>query len=72
MLGGTPAMGIGYEDKTKQIFKQLDLSTYQTSCECESQVWIETFDKFLIDLPLIQHKLAPAAATAFKERQNLV
>jgi colanic acid/amylovoran biosynthesis protein len=58
MLGGTPAMGLAYESKTPEIFRQLGLKKYQlpfTSyatrwCECASGLF-EDLDAVRVALP---------------------
>ncbi|MBU0994025.1 MAG: polysaccharide pyruvyl transferase family protein [Proteobacteria bacterium] len=47
MLGGTPAFGLGYEDKTKEIFGQMGLSDYQIHFNSPLDQWISKVDKFL-------------------------
>src|SRR5204863_172344 len=36
MLGGTPAMGVGYEPKTREIFNQLGLEAFQIPFEADA------------------------------------
>jgi polysaccharide pyruvyl transferase WcaK-like protein/2-polyprenyl-3-methyl-5-hydroxy-6-metoxy-1,4-benzoquinol methylase len=46
MLAGVPAMGIGYEDKTSQIFRQMGLDAYQTRFDFNVEKWIEHAERF--------------------------
>ncbi len=41
MLAGVPAMGLGYEDKTEEIFRQMGLESYQIPFTSDAQNWIE-------------------------------
>lgn len=68
MLGGTPAMGLGYEEKTRGVFAPLGLERYQVSANADYEKWIECFDGFMKDarmigrqLPLILDEAARAA-----------
>lgn len=58
MLSGTPAMGLGYEDKTEQVFHQLNLGNYQVGFDRSSADWIVCKDRFLDDIDKI-HKILP-------------
>lgn len=60
MLSGVPAMGLGYEDKTEQIFGQMGLNAYQIRFDANQQDWINTADAFFEDVHLIRDRLAPA------------
>lgn len=72
MLGGTPAMGLGYEDKTPGIFKQLGLEAYQLGFEEEASAWIDRTRIFLNDLEAIRSALPGALAYACaKARKNI-
>lgn len=53
MLGGTPAMGLGYEDKTEQVFKQLELEKYQVRFDEDLSEWIACKNRFLNDRDVI-------------------
>ncbi len=57
MLGGTPAMGIGYEDKTAGIYQLLKLQNYQVSFEQPLENWIACADKFMTDNSKISEHL---------------
>jgi polysaccharide pyruvyl transferase WcaK-like protein len=50
MLAGTPAMGLGYEDKTAEIFRQLGLEPYQVNFQDEVETWLECAARFQSDL----------------------
>lgn len=57
MLGGTPAMGLGYESKTEEIFKQLELEKYQVRFDKDLSDWLDCKEKFLDDIGLINSVL---------------
>jgi colanic acid/amylovoran biosynthesis protein len=57
MLGGTPAMAIGYEDKTKGIFNDMGFLKYQVDFEKEVDEWIACVNSFLSDIELIRDQL---------------
>ncbi len=57
MLGGTPAMGLGYERKTYEIFKQLNLESYQTEFENGEDAWLQCAERFLSDVGKIRTML---------------
>src|SRR5205807_1734099 len=67
MLAGTPAMGLGYESKTQEIFGQLGLSSYQVDFESEKSSWVHCADRFLADIPSIRTEL-PLALDRLCER----
>jgi polysaccharide pyruvyl transferase WcaK-like protein len=54
MLGGTPAMGLGYEPKTEGVFRQLGLEPYQVPFDTAGNSWLRCADRFLADLPEIR------------------
>lgn len=58
MLGGTPAMGLGYEDKTEQVFKQLDLEKYQVRFDKTLSEWMMCKERFIQDSDYISSKLS--------------
>ncbi|MHB9025863.1 MAG: polysaccharide pyruvyl transferase family protein [Armatimonadota bacterium] len=70
MLGGTPAMGIGYEDKTEYIFNMLGLSDYQVKLGAEAGDWMTCADRFLGDLrpfgQVLERRIAQAARKAWE------
>jgi len=47
MLAGVPAFGLGYEDKTQQIFQQMGLDKYQTRFDGDFNSWISNIQHFL-------------------------
>ncbi len=57
MLGGVPALGLGYEDKTSEIFHQMKLDDYQVHFREDSAAWIQCGDQFLVDIPDIRQHL---------------
>lgn len=57
MLGGTAAMGLGYEEKTKGIFSQLDMEKYQVDSTQEFAEWKKTYDYFINDVENIRFRL---------------
>lgn len=60
MLAGTPAMGLGYEHKTAEIFQQLGLGDFQVRFDGKIADWLACAEKFLARLPEIRNGL-PAA-----------
>ncbi len=60
MLAGVPAMGLGYEDKTEQIFRQMGLERYQIQFKADSDSWINVADRLLVNLTGIRDSLANA------------
>jgi colanic acid/amylovoran biosynthesis protein len=60
MLAGVPAMGLGYEDKTQEIFRQMGLESYQIPFTSEVESWIEKAEYFLASLNGIRDRLAKA------------
>lgn len=60
MIAGVPAMGLGYEDKTEQIFRQMGLEQYQTHFDTSVQRWIGTADPFLANTSAIREHLGKA------------
>lgn len=57
MLGGTPAMGLGYEDKTEGIFRQMQLDDYQVFYDKSLEEWTACYDRFARDLDQIKNDL---------------
>lgn len=47
MLGGTPAMGLGYESRTKESFEQLGLGSFQVPFESSFPKWVACAREFL-------------------------
>ena len=60
MLAGTPAMGLGYEHKTEEIFRQLGFGDFQLRFDDTIDAWIGCWETFLGRVPEIRSKL-PAA-----------
>ena len=60
MLAGTPAFGLGYEQKTEEIFNQLGFGDYQTRFDTDVGQWLDRSDQFLRDVRTIRHQLEPA------------
>jgi polysaccharide pyruvyl transferase WcaK-like protein/2-polyprenyl-3-methyl-5-hydroxy-6-metoxy-1,4-benzoquinol methylase len=60
MLAGVPAMGLGYEDKTEEIFRQMDLEPFQIPFTSDAQRWIEKADYFLANVNNIKAQLPKA------------
>jgi polysaccharide pyruvyl transferase WcaK-like protein len=58
MLGGTPAMGLGYETKTREIFGQLGLDAFQIPFESEVNTWLSCARRFLDSAGEIREKLS--------------
>jgi colanic acid/amylovoran biosynthesis protein len=57
MLGGTPAMGLAYESKTPEIFRQLGLKPYQVPHESYGTRWCECASRLLNDLDEVRASL---------------
>jgi colanic acid/amylovoran biosynthesis protein len=60
MLAGVPAMGLGYEDKTQEIFRQMGLESYQIPFTSDGPNWIGKTRHFLANLSGIRDQLAKA------------
>lgn len=59
MLGGTPAAGLGYEDKTEQIYRQLGLSDLQVPFDAPANEWIALADRLIARIDSL-HRSLPA------------
>lgn len=70
MLGGTPAMGLGYEDKTKGIFEQLGLECYQVNADANYELWIQCFERFVNDAEDIRRRLPSILDNIAKEAEK--
>lgn len=70
MLGGTPAMGLGYESKTAEIFGQMGYAAYQTGFEMDLDAWLACANHFLADIAAVRAQL-PAALDSLCERAQL-
>jgi colanic acid/amylovoran biosynthesis protein len=57
MLGGTPAMGLAYESKTPEIFRQLGLKKYQVPFTSYATRWCECASGLLDDLDAVRAAL---------------
>lgn len=57
MLGGTPAMGLAYEPKTPEIFRQLGLKKYQVPFTSYATRWRECATGLLDDLDAVREAL---------------
>jgi polysaccharide pyruvyl transferase WcaK-like protein len=60
MLGGTPAMGLAYESKTPEIFRQLGLKAYQLPFTAYATRWCECASRLLADLDPVRAALPDA------------
>src|SRR5438552_1628267 len=69
MLGGSPAMGLGYEQKTPEIFGQLGLESYQVGFEQNAAAWLRCAEKFLSDAAAIRVALPEALNDACRRAQ---
>lgn len=47
MLGGTPAMGVGYASRTKETFEQLGFESFQVPFESGASKWVACARAFL-------------------------
>jgi polysaccharide pyruvyl transferase WcaK-like protein len=63
MLGGTPAFGFGYEQKTEEVFRQLNLSPYQARFDTNWHNWLSRIEQFLRDVPMIRSRLQQSLDT---------
>jgi colanic acid/amylovoran biosynthesis protein len=70
MLAGTPALGLGYEQKTREVFRQLDLEPYQVRFETELDDWLCSAERMLADIGKIRATL-PAALDRLASRAAL-
>lgn len=70
MLGGTPALGLGYESKTKGIFTSLGLQEYQVDYDKPFDEWRDCVSKFLQDIDLIREKLGESLDRVAKTAQD--
>jgi polysaccharide pyruvyl transferase WcaK-like protein/SAM-dependent methyltransferase len=57
MLAGTPAMGLGYEQKTCDIFQQLGLDSCQVPFDQDAAAWLACAKSFLADVPALRSRL---------------
>src|SRR5258708_7810857 len=54
------AMGLGYEEKTEEIFRQMGLETYQIPFTSDAREWIGKAGHFLANANRIRDQLAKA------------
>lgn len=47
LLGGTPAMGLGYEDKTKGIFDAIGIAAYQVNADASYDQWLSCYERLM-------------------------
>lgn len=57
MLGGTPAVGLGYEEKTREVFHQLELDRYQVPFTAGIDTWLSGADRLLAEIDTIRASL---------------
>ncbi len=57
MLGGTPAVGLAYEQKTPEIFRQLGLKTYQVPFTAYQTRWCACASRLIDDLDAVRNML---------------
>ncbi len=57
MLGGTPAVGLAYEQKTPEIFRQLGLKTYQVPFTAYQTRWCACASRLIDDLDAVRKML---------------
>jgi polysaccharide pyruvyl transferase WcaK-like protein/SAM-dependent methyltransferase len=57
MLAGTPAMGLGYEEKTQEVYHQLGLDPYQIPFTADLDDWLSGADRLLADIDTIRASL---------------
>ena len=64
MLAGTPAMGIGYEARTREIFGQLGLGPFQIPFESSAPTWLACAREFLDAVENLRGELPSILAKA--------
>lgn len=69
MLGGTPAAGLAYEQKTPELYRQLDLEPLQIPFEARVEDWITLADQ-LIESALRVHRALPTALDRLSQRAH--
>ncbi len=57
MLAGCPAMGLGYEKKTSEIFQQLGLEPFQASFDSDLENWLRCARQFLAETTRLRARL---------------
>jgi polysaccharide pyruvyl transferase WcaK-like protein/SAM-dependent methyltransferase len=57
MLAGTPALGLGYEEKTQEVFHQLGLDAYQVPFTADIEEWVSGADRLLADIDGVRASL---------------
>ena len=57
MLAGTPAMGLGYERKTEDIFEQLGLESCQVAFNLSAEAWLACAEGFLAKAAIVCARL---------------
>jgi polysaccharide pyruvyl transferase WcaK-like protein len=70
MLGGTPAMGLGYETKTEQIFGSLGFGEYQARFDDEYSTWQQCWQRFCRDGNSIHGRLHAALEKQCKRAES--
>src|SRR4029079_12956980 len=60
MLAGTPALGLGYEEKTREIFHQLELDRYQVPFTAGLDAWLSGADRLFAEIDKIRASLGPS------------
>jgi colanic acid/amylovoran biosynthesis protein len=60
MLAGTPALGLGYEEKTREVFHQLELEPYQLPFTADLDAWLSGADRLLAEIDTIRASLSPS------------
>jgi colanic acid/amylovoran biosynthesis protein len=69
LLGGTPAMGLGYEQKTREIFHQLGLESCQVPFEHNAASWLQCAENFLADSARLRARLPEALDQACRQAE---
>ncbi len=79
MLGGTAAMGIGYEDKTEGIFSSMGFKEFQVSFDMPVEEWISCTKNFLtkieqirLSLPAILDRMDTSARESISITKNIL
>jgi colanic acid/amylovoran biosynthesis protein len=69
MLGGCAAMGVGYECKTREVFRQLGFERYTVEQHEPAERWIETVEAFFSEIGAVRASL-PGALDVAAERAH--
>jgi polysaccharide pyruvyl transferase WcaK-like protein len=79
ILGGTPAMGLGYEPKTAEIFRLMGLKKYQVPftayqtrwCQCASAL-LDDLDAVRLEIPATLNRMAGEVSRVLRRLTSLL